>query len=182
MTRLMVEGDEAAARRVVAEEMGAAGVELNNKTHAALDLCTASLSSMRTVKLGGWIDNGGEKSLAAAWGLFGKLVDKGQARVNHFTLMLRACPDAEALQRLVYEDMARSAVTPNMTTLTSLVKHLVLHGECARVRAVLETGLPELGFVPTEKQRREFRLRKEEMALLMGEGVAGVRGAGIKAP
>ena len=57
------------------------------------------------------------------------------------------------------------------------VKHLVLHGESARARAVLEKGLPELGFAPTEKQRISFRLRKEEMALLMGEGVAGVRGA-----
>jgi hypothetical protein len=182
VTRLMMEGDKAAALRVVAEEMGAAGVEVNDLTIAALKLSASRLDKMRSVKLGGWIDKGFEMSLAAAWGMLGKLVENGQANVSHFTIMIRACPDAETLQRLVYKDMARSAVTPNMTTLESLVKHLVLHGECARARAVLETGLPELGFVPTKKQRRreEFRRWEEEMVLLMGEGVAGVRGAGRK--
>ena len=51
---------------------------------------------MRSVKLGGWIDKGFEMSLAAAWGMLGKLVENGQANVSHFTIMIPRSPGTEA--------------------------------------------------------------------------------------
>ena len=58
--------------------------------------------------------------------------------------------------------------------------HIVTPHHMCAPRQTLETELPELGSVPMEKRRKRVRQRKEGMALLMGEGVAGARGAGKK--
>ena len=170
ITTLMIEGDKFAAHRVVSEDMATAGLEPNKKTMEALGLPRRSISKMRAVKLAALVDSGDKESLAAAWRLFRKLIEIEEAAVPHFLTMTKACPDSGALCRLIYQDMLKSDVKPTMPLLTSFVRYLVLFGEYTKARQVLERGLPELGFVPTETQMQQIKLKKGYVELVMTKG------------
>ena len=84
ISRLMFEGDAAGARRVVEEEMPAAGVQPNDRTFKTLNRPKHKLGKMRTGELQRLLKLG---NVGAACALMDKLVIFGAANRKHRAIM-----------------------------------------------------------------------------------------------
>ena len=103
-------------RRVVNEDMGAAGVRPNERTHDAMAAADKDLSRMRTSMLQEWLREGGDVAMGAAWALLEKLAARVAADAFQFTVMLKACHGSKQQRELVEVTMRKAGVAPDVVT------------------------------------------------------------------
>jgi pentatricopeptide repeat protein len=148
--QLVFEGDAAGARRVVEEEMPAAGVQPDDQTLETLQ--KPELGKMRARKLQRLISAG---DAAAAHDLMDKLKDSGTANVVHFTIMLRVCADSTEMRHVIGTEMPAARVEPDVATFNHLISRLMVEGDAAGARRVVEEEMPAAGVKPN---KRTFKL------------------------
>ena len=156
----MIEGDAAGARRVVEEEMPAAGVQPDDRTLEILHRLEHKLGKMRTGELQRLIKAG---DVAAAHVLMDKLKDNGIANAWHFNIMLRACEDSTEMRHVIGTEMPAARVEPNVVTFTTLVSRLMIEGDAAGARRVVEEEMPAAGVQPNDRTFKTLHMPKHKL-------------------
>ena len=150
VNQLIIEGNVAAARKVVEVEMPAAGIEPNNHTWECLDTPEEVLSRRRVKFLSRFAENGSDKATAAAWHFMNKLISKRQVNIFHFTTMMRLCYSSDEMRRLIDVDMKQAGVQPDEASYNTLMTQLLIEGDAASARKVVDEEMRTAGLKPNK--------------------------------
>ena len=125
---------------------------------------------------------------AAAHDLKNKLKKNGTAHVAHFDIMLKACADSTEMRHVIGTEMPAARVEPNAGTFRQLVRRLMVEGDAAGARRVVEEEMqlydrtletlntPEvkLGKMRTFELQRDVAAAYDLMDRLKNNGTADV--------
>ena len=92
----------------------------NDRTKEALALSGMRLSRFRTSLLQQLLQQGRNGATYAAWVLFDKLVNCGEADVYQFNVMLKACEHSQQLRKMIDITMRDAGVKPTLASYTTL--------------------------------------------------------------
>ena len=145
ISRLLVEGDEVGARRVLEKEMPEAGVVPNDRTRELLDKSKSALRKERKRMLKKLVNTG---KAVAAHDLLQKLVSSQNAESCHFNVMMKLCPNSQEMRKMINSEMVAAGVHPHETTFSVLLDQLLAEGNTVEARHVLEAEMPAAGLRP----------------------------------
>ena len=136
-------------RHVVSTEVPAAGVGLNDRTMEIHHMPEHELGESHAGALQRLIKEAGD--VAAAHDLMDKLKDNGIANAWHFNIMLRACEDSTEMRHVIGTEMRAARVEPDVVTFNTLVSELMIEGDAAGARRVVEEEMPAAGVQPNDR-------------------------------
>ena len=137
--QLVIEGDMDAAKQVVSVEMRAARVKPNNKTFAMLNKSEHSLKKMRIKKMNYFVKSG---YVSTAQEFMNTLKRRGLAEDEHYNILLGACQNSAEMRRIISSEMPDSGVEADVISYTVLVHQLMLEGNTAAAKHVVEDEMP----------------------------------------
>merc|ERR1712166_303587 len=131
--QLMIEGKYEEARAVVETEMPAAGVVLDDRTHALFEKPAGDWSKMRTQHLQDLLQTNTLEARQQAQAFFAELNVNQTADLFQWGVMQTHC-DTSTEQRGMMGEMAEAGVQPTAASYTKLAHQLMIEGKVEEVR------------------------------------------------
>ena len=145
----------------------------NDRTKEALALSGMRLSRFRTSLLQQLLQQGRNGATYAAWVLFDKLVNCGEADVYQFNVMLKACEHSQQLRKMIDITMRDAGVKPTLASYTTLIHQLMMEGRETEATLVVEQDMLPKGISPDEKVQRLLDSTSVDLRLMRNAARVG---------
>ena len=164
ISQLIVEGDEMAARRVIDEDMEAAGIRPDAQTWKLIDSEAVEVDRMRSHHLSKLLSCGHQAEYEAAWDFFEGLVAKKKASRHQFNLMMKqACRSSEEQQHLLEVIMSEAGVKPGATAFNTLITQLIIEGDKILAHKIIKETMPASKIKPDNYTLKCFDVETQDL-------------------
>ena len=90
-------------------------------------------------------------NVKSARGLMDTLKKQGEAKAQHFNIMLGACQSSAEIRDAIYHEMPEAGVDPDVVSFTVLVHQLMVEGSTAEAHRVVNEEMPAAGVKPNNR-------------------------------